>query len=80
MSSVQVGVADAARRDIDQNFAGSGNRHRHLAKREWLSELFDDGGLHSSVHVGSPSIRFENSAAPRHLTWNDGSTAFDASR
>jgi hypothetical protein len=47
MSSVQVGVADTARRDFDQNFARPGNGHRNLAQREGLTELFDNGRFHS---------------------------------
>jgi hypothetical protein len=50
---MQVGVADAARRDPDEDLAGAGVRHGNLLDNEGLPEFTDDCCFHGLGHVTS---------------------------
>src|SRR5262249_34872652 len=43
---MQVGVADAARKDLDEGLAGGRCRNRDLLDGEWLAKGADHGRLH----------------------------------
>jgi hypothetical protein len=45
---VQIGVADPARLGLDEDLPGLRRREVPLAQDQWLSKLFDDGGVHLS--------------------------------
>jgi hypothetical protein len=53
---MEVGVADAARRDLYEHLARARLRDRHLLDPERLVERADDGGAHGGWHKFPSSI------------------------
>ena len=54
LRGVQVGVAHAARLDLDQDVAGARLRHLDLLDGQRLPELTHDSGFHRLVHGSAP--------------------------
>ncbi|MNS82866.1 hypothetical protein D3C72_1166250 [compost metagenome] len=51
---MQIRVANAARFRLDEDLAGTGHRHGHLAQHQRLAQLLDNGGFHGSGCHGIP--------------------------
>ncbi|MGY4623547.1 hypothetical protein ACVWY3_001303 [Bradyrhizobium sp. USDA 4486] len=74
VGGVQVGVADAARFDLDQDLARTGLRHRHILDHQRLAELFDDGGFHGR-HESAPLQELEQTSDAVRCALDWGQTA-----